>query len=132
MGPNDGEKKVLVTLHHLMAFALVAGNSDASTFFQSAAGFTITYPARYRTDQTESPSTKHYIYLADSTHVDAITLSTDDSLTEHAMLDTITQKYADAITTAYKDLKVPEGPHHVKWPASLSCGLQRRASCAVR
>jgi len=115
-----------------MAFALVAGNSDASTFFQSAAGFTITYPARYRTDQAESPSTKLYIYLADSTHVDAITLSTDDSLTEHAMLDTITQKYADAITTAYKDLKVPEGPDHVKWPASLSCGLQRRASCAVR
>jgi hypothetical protein len=48
------------------------------------------------------------------------------------MLDTITQKYADAITTAYKDLKLPEGPHHVKWPASISCGLQRRASCAVR
>jgi hypothetical protein len=85
VGPNDGEKKVLVTLHHLMAFALVAGNSDASIFFQSEAGFTITYPARYRTDQAESPSTKLYIYLADSTHVDAITVSTD-SLTAHAML----------------------------------------------
>jgi hypothetical protein len=40
------EKKVLVTLYHLMAFALVAGNADASTFFQSEAGFTVTYPAR--------------------------------------------------------------------------------------
>jgi hypothetical protein len=49
------EKKVLVTLYHLMAFALVAGNSDASTFFQSEAGFTITYPERYRTNQAESP-----------------------------------------------------------------------------
>jgi len=33
-------------------------------------------------------------------------VSTDDSFTEHATLDTVTQKYADAITTAYKDLKV--------------------------
>ena len=60
-----------------MAFALVAGNADASTFFQSEAGFTITYPARYRTDQAQSTSTKLYIYLADSTPVDAITVSTD-------------------------------------------------------
>ncbi|MFZ0011431.1 MAG: hypothetical protein WAL97_05945 [Halobacteriota archaeon] len=33
-------------------------------------------------------------------------MSINDSFTEHATLDTVTQKYADAITTAYKDLKV--------------------------
>jgi len=100
------ENKVFVNPYHLMAFALVAGNADVTTIFRSAAGFTITCPARYRTDQAESTSTKLYIYLADTTPVDAITVSTDDSFTEDATLDTVTQKYADAITTAYKDLKV--------------------------
>ena len=127
------EKKVLANLYHLMALALVAGNSDSSTVFQSEAGFTITYPARYRTDQAESTSIKLYIYLTDSTPVDAVTVSTDDSFTAQATLDTVIEKYADAITTAYKDLKVPlEGPQHVGWSCSISHGLQRRDSCAVR
>jgi hypothetical protein len=39
------EKKVLVNLCHLMAFTLVAGNSNVSAVFQSGAGFTIMYPA---------------------------------------------------------------------------------------
>ena len=100
------EKKVLANLYHLMALALVAGNSDSSTVFQSETGFAITYPTRYRTDQAESTSIKLYIYLTDRTPVDAVTVSTDDSFTAQATLDTVIERYADAITTAYKDLKV--------------------------
>jgi hypothetical protein len=111
VGSNDAPKEGFGEVHDLVAFALIAGNSDNSAVFQSEAGFTITYPAHYRTDQDESTATKFYIYLADSTSVDAVTVSTDDSFTEHATLDTVTQKYADAITSAYKDLKVLSKDH---------------------
>ena len=59
-----------------------------------------------RTDTlAESTSTKLEIYLADSTPAQWHYLSTDQ-FTEHATLDTVTPKYAGAITTANKDLKV--------------------------
>jgi hypothetical protein len=84
---------------------MVAG-TEASTVFESETGFKIIYPTRYKTDQSESTSTKLYIYLADDTPVDAVTVSTDESFDEHATLDAVTEKYADAITSAYKGLKV--------------------------
>jgi len=100
----------LMSLHRVLAAALVAGSNDV-TRFHSDAGFTLTYPVVYRADHNELTSTKLYIYLADDTPVDAVTVSTDDSFTERATLDTVTQRYADAITTAYKDLKVLTKEH---------------------
>jgi len=100
------EKKGLANLYHLMTLALVATDSASSTVFKSDTGFTIAFPAHYRTDQAESTSLKLYIYLTDSTPVDAVTVSTDDSFSAQATLDTVIETYADAITTAYKDLKV--------------------------
>jgi hypothetical protein len=84
---------------------MVAG-TGASTIFESETGFKIIYPTRCKTDRSESTSTKLYIYLADDTPVDAVTVSTDESFDEHATLDTVTARYADAITSAYKGLKV--------------------------
>jgi len=80
-----------------MALALVAGNSDSSTVFQSETGFTITYPARYRTDQAESTSIKLYIYLTGQHSCRCrYGKATDDSFTAQATLDTVIEKYADA------------------------------------
>ena len=89
-----------------IATMLVLAEAGANTVFESESGFKITWPTRYKTDQNASTSTKLYIYLADDTPVDAITVSTDESFNEHATLDTVTEKYADAITSAYKELKV--------------------------
>jgi PsbP len=85
---------------------LVLSKAGACTVFESETGFKITWPTRYRNDQNASTSTKLYIYLADDTPIDAITVSTDESVNEHSTLDTVTERYADAITSAYKDLKV--------------------------
>jgi hypothetical protein len=90
---------------------LVIANSGTDIVFRSEAGFLITYPARCKTDQSESTSVKLYVYLADSAPVNAVTVSTDDSFNEYATLDTITEKYADAITSAYKELKVLSKEH---------------------
>jgi PsbP len=85
---------------------LVVSEAGAYTPFESETGFKIRWPRRYKTDQSTSTSTKLYIYLADNTPVDAITVSTDESFNEHATLDKVTERYADAITSAYKELKV--------------------------
>jgi hypothetical protein len=94
-----------------IATMLVLAEAGANTVFESESGFKITWPTRYKTDQSASTSTKLYIYLADDTPVDAITVSTDESFNEHATLDTVTEKYADAITSAYKELKVLSKEH---------------------
>jgi hypothetical protein len=85
---------------------LVFTKAGADTVFESDTGFKITYPARYKTDQSTSTSLKLYIYLADDTPVDAVTVSTDESFTEHSTLETVTERYADAITSVYQELKV--------------------------
>jgi hypothetical protein len=85
---------------------LVLAEAGAYTVFESETGFKITWPTRCKTDQSASTATKLYIYLADNTPVDAITVSTDESFNEYATLDTVTERYADAITSAYKELKV--------------------------
>jgi hypothetical protein len=85
---------------------LVLTEKGAYTVFESDAGFKITYPTRCKTDQSTSASLKLYIYLADDTPVDAVTVSTDESFTERSTLDTVTERYADAITSVYQELKV--------------------------
>jgi hypothetical protein len=95
------------------ATMLVLADIGANTVFESETGFKITWPTRYKTDQSPSTSTKLYIYLADDTPVDAITVSTDDSFGEHAKLETVTERYADAITSAYKELKVLSKEHTI-------------------
>jgi hypothetical protein len=85
---------------------MVFTEAGANTVFKSDTGFKITYPTRCKTDQSTSISLKLYIYLADDTPVDAVTVSTDESFNEHSTLDTVTERYADAITSAYKELKV--------------------------
>ncbi len=85
---------------------LVLTEAGAYTFFESETGFTISWPTRYKNDRNASTSTKLYIYLDEDSPVDAITVSTDESFNEHATLDTVTERYADAITSAYKELKV--------------------------
>jgi hypothetical protein len=85
---------------------MVLAEAGAYTVFESETGFKITWPTRCKTDHSASTTTKLYIYLADDTPVDAITVSTDESFNEHATLDTVTERYADAITSAYKELKV--------------------------
>jgi hypothetical protein len=85
---------------------LVLTEKGAYTVFESDAGFKITYPTRCKTDQSTSTSLKLYIYLADDTPVDAVTVSTDESFTERSTLDTVTERYADAITSVYQELKV--------------------------
>jgi hypothetical protein len=90
---------------------LVSAEAGANTVFESDTGFKITYPTRCKKDQSTSTSVKLYIYLADDTPVDAVTVSTDESFSEHATLDTVTERYADAITSAYKELKVLSKEH---------------------
>jgi hypothetical protein len=85
---------------------LVFTEAGAYTVFESDTGFKITYPTRCKTDQSASTSLKLYIYLADDTPVDAVTVSTDESFIEHSTLDTVTERYADAITSVYQELKV--------------------------
>lgn len=85
---------------------LVFAEAGANTVFESDTGFKITYPTRCKTDQSTSTSIKLYIYLADDAPVDAVTVSTDESFNEHSTPDTVTERYADAITSAYKELKV--------------------------
>jgi hypothetical protein len=97
---------MFVNLPISIATMLVRGDTEAHSVFESETGFKITWPTRYKTDQSASTSTKLYIYFADDTPVDAITVSTDESFDELAKLDTVTEKYADAITSAYKDLNV--------------------------
>ncbi|MGZ4908766.1 MAG: hypothetical protein ACXV6K_08550 [Halobacteriota archaeon] len=86
----------------------MARRRDRDTTFESASGFRITYPARCKTDENESTPVKLYIYLTDRTPVDAVTVSTDESFDEHATLDTVTQRYVDAILGAYTNLIVIE------------------------
>jgi hypothetical protein len=85
---------------------LVFGEAGANTVFKSNSGFKITYPTRCKIDHSETTSVKFYVYLAEHTPVDAVTVSTDDSFDAYATLDTVTERYADAITSAYKELKV--------------------------
>ncbi len=93
---------------HALACLLITRRPDRDTTFESASGFRITYPARCKTDENESTSVKLYIYLTDRTPVDAVTVSTDESFDEHATLDTVTQRYIDAILGAYTNLAVIE------------------------
>jgi hypothetical protein len=90
---------------------LVSAEAGANTVFESDTGFKIIYPTRCKKDQSTSTSVKLYIYLVDDTPVDAVTVSTDESFSEHATLDTVTERYADAITSAYKELKVLSKEH---------------------
>ena len=81
-----------------MAFALVTGNA-AAPFFKSEG----VYSYASRTLQN-ALSPVHLYKVRDLPRrrhpCQCHYLSTDDSFTEHATLDTVTQEYADAITTA--------------------------------
>ena len=96
----------MLDLQHLIAAMLVFAGAGANTIFESDTGFKITYPTRCKIDQSTSISLKLYIYLADDTPVDAVTVSTDESFNERTTLDTVTERYADAITSTSKELKV--------------------------
>ncbi len=91
---------------HAFSYLFIPRRRDRETTFKSASGFKVTYPARCKIDKNESTSVKLYIYLNDHASVDAITVSTDESFDEYATLDTVTQRYTDAILSAYTDLTV--------------------------
>ncbi len=111
---------------------LVLTEAGAYTVFESETGFKLTWPTRCKTDQSASTATKLYIYLADDTPVDAITVSTDESFNERATLDTVTERYADAITSSYKELKVLSKERtDFEWECRISHNLQRHARCPV-
>jgi len=95
-----------VNLQRSIASMLVLAAAGANDVFKSDSGFKITYPTRCKIDHSETTLVKFYVYLAENTPVDAVTVSTDDSFDAYATLDTVTERYADAITSAYKDLKV--------------------------
>ncbi|MDD1720648.1 MAG: hypothetical protein LUP95_01505 [Euryarchaeota archaeon] len=101
---------VLMRLHAL-SYLLIPKRRDREITFESASGFKITYLTRCKTDKNESTSVKLYIYLTDYAPVDAVTVSTDESFDEYATLDTVTQRYTDAILGAYTDLTVVEKGH---------------------
>ena len=82
-----------------------ASGNSATT--QSAAGFKITYPKKYKTDQNESTPVKLYIYLSNSNKIDAVAIGTDDSYTgNNATLYNVTTGYSDLITRSYSNLSV--------------------------
>jgi hypothetical protein len=85
---------------------LVFAAAGANSVFKSESGFKITYPTRCKIDHNETTLVKFYVYLSENTPVDAVTVSTDDSFDSYATLNTVTERYADAITSAYKELKV--------------------------
>ncbi len=91
---------------HALSYLFIPRQRDRETTFKSASGFKVTYPARCKIDKNESTSVKLYIYLTDRAPVDAITVSTDESFDEYATLDTVTQRYTDAILSAYTNLTV--------------------------
>jgi len=82
----------------------VSGNSATT---QSSAGFKITYPKKYKTDQNDSTPVKLYVYLSPSNRIDAVAVGTDDSYTgNNATLYNVTTGYSDLITRSYANLSV--------------------------
>jgi len=88
-------------------FPATTKTSGNSATTQSAAGFKITYPKNYKTNQNESTPVKLYVYLSKGNIVDAVAVGTDDSYTgNNATLYNVTTGYSDVITRSYANLSV--------------------------